>query len=834
MRNRASALFLCLLLFPPIARSQQPTIPDAADLEIALRKLNVLGSVLYVGAHPDDENTSALAYFSKGRKYRSAYLSLTRGEGGQNLIGPEQGVEIGILRTQELMSARRIDGAEQFFTRAVDFGYSKTATETFEFWGRDNILSDIVWVIRVFRPDIIMARFTAENTGGHGHHQAAAILTREAFDAAGDPSRFPEQLKRVAPWKPKRLLWNSFRQAGGGEAAPPPLRIDTGEYNPLLGKSYAEMAGESRSNHKSQGFGSSGRRGTQLESFEVIAGEPAKTDVFDGIDATWNRVPGGKAVGTLLEGVLADFDPASPAKSVPGLLGVSAALDKLEDAGWVSLKKEELRRVIQGCAGLWMDAIADDYAAAPGDSIRVRATLINRSDQPIAVKRLGFPGIGQDAAGAERPLKANEPAVIDTTITIPKDYPISQPYWLETPPQPGLVSVRNPEDIGRAENPPPIRAVVELNVGGRDLEYVLPVVFRWTDPVNGELYRMFEVRPPVTMRIEDKVRIFTGQGPQTVKVRLKSHSRKVAGILRLDGAADWRVTPAEIPFALEGKYQEAEVAFEVVPPKDAREAVLRAEAEVGGARVGRDCVEIAYPHIRRQVYFPESTVKVVKLDVKTRGKKAGYIMGAGDEVAASLTQLGYGVTMLSDEMLENADLSGFDVIVTGVRAYNTRERLKASQDRLLQYVERGGTLVVQYNVASGQLPARIGPYPLTVGRDRVCVETAPVTFVAPNHPLLNFPNKIVAADFDGWIQERGLYFASPYDSRYEAVLASHDPGEPDRPGGLLFAKYGKGVYVFTALAFFRQLPAGVPGAFRLWANIISAGSSNGQPQAERK
>jgi len=809
-------------VFSNPVKAQPRGIPNAADLEIALQKLNVLGSVLYVGAHPDDENTSLLALFSKGRKYRTAYLSVTRGEGGQNLIGPEQGVELGLLRTQELLAARRIDGAEQYFTRAVDFGYSKTAEETLGLWGKDSVLGDIVWVIRKFRPDVIITRFAAEGGGGHGHHTASGMLIKEAFAAAADPNRFPEQLTYVPVWTTTRILLNRGRPRPGEAATA--LRVDTGEYNPLLGKSYSELAGESRSQHKSQGFGSGGRRGTLYDSFELWAGEPAARDIFEGIDVSWNRVPGGQKVGLLLAGCIRSFDPRQPSRSVPGLLGVQAELAKLPGSDWVRLKKEELSRVIQGCAGIWMEAIADDFSAAPGDEILVRTSIVNRSDQPFVLHRIGVPRIVPDSA-VDKPLKNNEATAIETKVRIPEGSPLSQPYWLEPSPQNGPFSAGDRELMGLAENPPSLSVVVVLSIEGQRLEYLLPVLFRWTDQVQGEQYRPFEVRPRVTVQIEDGVKIFPGEGPQTVKIRLRSHSKNIAGTVRLKGMDGWRVAPAGLPFSLAGKYDEGVVSFEISPPKNAQETVLTAEAGLGGEFISRAMVEISYPHIYRQVYFPESRVRVVKLDVKTRGKRIGYIMGAGDEVADGLRHLGLEVTMLSDEMLDTIDLSSFDAIVAGVRAYNTRDRLKSANRRLLDYVERGGTLVVQYNVASGALAGLIGPYPLAIGRDRVTVESAPVTFPVPGHALLTFPNKITSKDFEGWVQERGLYFASSWDEKYEAILSSHDPGEADRTGGLLYARYGKGVFIYTAYAWFRQLPAGVPGAFRIFANLISAGKS---------
>ncbi len=820
MDKRLSKVLISLVIFTLPINAQQQGIPDAADLEIALRKLNVLGSVLYVGAHPDDENTSLLAFFSKGRLYRTAYLSLTRGEGGQNLIGPEQGVELGLLRTQELLAARRIDGAEQYFTRAIDFGYSKTAEESLEIWGKENVLGDIVWIIRKFRPDVILTRFSAEGAGGHGHHTASGMLVREAFAAAADPNRFPEQLTYVPVWKTTRVLVNRGRQRPEVPAAA--LRVDVGEYNPLLGKSYSEISGESRSQHKSQGFGSGGRRGTQFDSFELLAGEPAAENLFEGIDTTWNRVPGGEKAGVLLAECIKTFDPLQPSQSIPGLLDVQAELANLPNSDWVRLKREELSRVIKGCAGIWMEAIADDYAACPGDEIRIRTSIINRSNLPFVLERIGIPRIDPDSV-VDRLLKNNEILTVESKVLIPEGYPLSQPYWLQPSPQNGPFSAGDRKLMGLAENPPSISIALVLKAGGRSLEYFIPVLFRWTDQVQGELYRPFEVHPRVTIQIEDGIRIFPGEAPRQVKVRLKSHSKNVAGTVRLKGTDGWRVAPAGLPFSLADKDEEEDVSFEIFPPEHAQESVLMAEADLGGEIMSREMVEISYPHIHRQVYFPESRIRVVKLEVKTEGKRVGYIMGAGDEVADGLRQLGYELTMLDDDMLETSDLGPFDAIVTGVRAYNTRPRLRAAKRRLLEYVERGGTLVVQYNVASGVLTGQIGPYPLTIGRDRVTVENAPVMFPIPDHKLLTFPNKITSRDFEGWVQERGLYFASSWGEEYEAILSSHDPGEPDRDGGLLYARYGKGVFIYSAYAWFRQLPAGVPGAFRIFANLISAG-----------
>ena len=820
-----SIISLLALLVSVNTNTQPIEIPNGAELQIALQKLNTLGSVLYIGAHPDDENTGVLAYLSKGRKYKTAYLSLTRGDGGQNLIGSEKGIEIGIIRTQELLEARKIDGAEQFFTRAIDFGYSKTPEETFDIWGKEQILSDVVWVIRKFRPDVIMTRFTPESSGGHGHHTATAMIVKEAFDASPDSTKFPEQLKYVKPWQAKRIFWNRGRS--GQKEIDKLLKIDIGEYNPLLGKSYSEIAAKSRSMHKTQGFGVSGRRGTQYEYFELMDGESATTDIFQGIDTTWNRIIGGQRIGEILSEILTSFDPQNPSKSIPQLLTVNDELNKLPRSYWVEIKQQELLHVIQSCAGLWMEAIADDYTTAPGDEVTVRMTAVNRSDHPFKLEKIHFPEVASDSI-LNLSIRNNDPVTIEKTLHIPKDFSVSQPYWLQVSPQEGIFSIPDQNLIGLAENPPSIRANITLSSEGNLLEYSIPLLFRWTDRVDGELYRPFEIRPLVTVNLEDKVSVFADDYSKDVKVRVKSHSSNVSGKIRLKGPQEWKIEPSGIPFSLQSTYDEKQITFKVSPPHYPDEAVLVAEAEINGEKFDRALVEISHPHIKKQVYFPESQINVVKLDIKKLGSKIGYIMGAGDEVPDGLRNLGYDVILLNDEELENVDLSQFDAIITGIRAYNTRERLKHTQPKLMQYVKNGGTLIVQYNVPSGLITKEIGPYPFIIGRDRVCVETAPVLFLNPDHQLLNFPNQITQKDFEGWIQERGLYFATQWDDKYEPILSSHDPNESDKIGGILFTRYEKGVFIYTGYSWFRQLPAGVPGAYRLFVNLISAGKYNGK------
>ena len=654
---------------------------DAAEIQLGLEKLNVLGSVLYIAAHPDDENTAALACFSKGQKLRTAYLSLTRGDGGQNLIGSERGAEIGIIRTQELLAARGVDGAEQYFTRAIDFGYSKTPEETLAFWGKEAVLADVVWVIRSFRPDVIITRFPVDSPSGHGHHTSSGQLAREAFHAAADPQRFPEQLESVEPWQAKRMFWNGWRLSGEEQAEA--VKVDVGKFDPLLGASYSEIAAISRSMHKSQGFGAAGRRGTRLEYFKLVEGSMPEKELLSGIDTSWSRVPGGHSLGVKLAKIAALFDPRDPARSLPQLLEAYSETKRLEPTVWVEVKQKEMLGLIQACAGLWMEAISTEFAAAPGDTVTVKTTLVNRSDYPFKLKSISFEDL-ESSSSQEVVLENNTPHTIESSIQIPLGYPTSQPYWLRNSPKKALFSVSDQSLIGAAENAPSLRAKIVLNSQGEDLEFLVPVLYRWTDRVDGESYRLFEVRPKVTVELEDGVRVFADTDPQEIRVRVKANSPGVAGTLRLSGASDWHVIPESVPFSLSEKYDEAELSFLVTPPDDAGDALFVAEAEVGGSRFSRALVTISHSHIKHQVYFPECTLKVVKLDVARRGDTIGYIMGSGDEVAEGLRHLGYDVTMLDDDALESGDLGHFDAIVAGIRAYNTRERLAVVQPRLLR------------------------------------------------------------------------------------------------------------------------------------------------------
>jgi LmbE family N-acetylglucosaminyl deacetylase len=813
-------LLAILLLFFAPAQGQWD-LAGAAEITLQLEKLNVLGSVLMIAAHPDDENNPLLAYFARGRKVRTAYLSATRGEGGQNLIGPEQGDLLGVIRTQELLAARRVDGAEQFFTRAIDFGFSKTPEETIAKWGRDRILSDMVWTIRHYRPDVIILQFSGTPRDGHGQHQASAILGKEAYFAAADKNRFSEQ--QIEPWKAKRLLTNPRMFGRDGQVTSPPggIEIDTGAYDPLLGKSYEEIAGISRSQHRSQGMGSAGRRGPSKTNLTVVAGDAATASVFEGIDTTWNRLPGGGAVGQILAEAARTFSPTDPAKTIPLLLKARPLIVKIADGpgrAWAEIKLRELDEVIGECAGLWLDVTADRPIGVPGSTLQATLTAINRSQFPLTW------------LGPETQLGYNQVRTRSMPLSVPADEGYSQPFWLVKPPTGSTYTIDRQEMRDRPDNPPYYMASFEIQAGPERIELRRPLQYRYVDPARGERVRPVAIAPAVAVNLTETAFVFPNGKPQRVEAQLRANAAKASGELRLE-VDGWKVEPASRTFRLAEIGEQVDLSFEVTPAPRGASATVRAIAKLGGKEITAGMHILDYPHIPTEITFPTAAARAERFPVITLAKKVGYVMGAGDEVPKSLQQLGCEVILLGADDLASRNLSDFDAIVTGVRAYNLRADLRANQSRLLNYVQEGGTLVAQYYNAQRPRDAalleqnRIGPYPLKIGTGRTTVEEAPVSFPDPNHPLLFTPNKITERDFDGWVQERGLYFASEWDPHYQPVFESHDPGDKPQVGGTLYTRYGKGVYIYTAYSWFRQLPAGVPGAYRIFANMLSAGKA---------
>jgi LmbE family N-acetylglucosaminyl deacetylase len=822
-RSRTQLATVVIALGAVAAAAQAPPVIDAAARRIALERLPVVGSVLYIAAHPDDENNALLAYFAKGRKVRTAYLALTRGDGGQNLIGTEQGELLGVLRTEELLDARAVDGAEQFFTRAVDFGYSKTPEETLRIWGHDAVLSDMVWVIRSFRPDVIITRFPV-NGGGHGHHTASAILASEAFRAAADPTRFPEQLRYVKPWQATRLLWNVFNWPGVPlpPGTHPQLAIDLGAYDSLLGESYTEIAATARTMHKSQGAAIPPRRGRSVNEFELVAGQPATHDVFDGIDLTWNRIPGAEAVQAALDRALAAYSDERPAAAVPGLLQALAAIEALHDGPWQAYKRTQVLEAIRDCTGLWLDAVASEPNAVPGGPLKLAATALLRADVPLALERIELP-FGNAAVGIAAPLPDNEAVARELTVNVPRDAPLSQPYWLTGPHTEGAYPEPDQRLVGAPHSPPAIAVTFVLRSGTQELRYEVPATYRWLDPVEGQRSRRVAIVPRATVNLEAPVLLFPDRSAKTVRATVQAHAPETTATVALEPPAGWRAEPERASVTLARTGDEKLLAFTLTPPAAAAIGRLVASVTTDRTEAAHAFVVVDHPHIVPQTLLPLTSARLVRVETARPVTRVGYAMGAGDEVPTVLRQLGIDVTLLSDDDLVNADLSGYQAIVTGVRAYNTRPVLAEAEDRLLAYVRGGGTLLVQYNNNRELVTDRLGPFPLKLSRDRTTDETAAVTVLVPTSPWLTRPNPIGAADFDGWVQERGLYYPATWDAHYEAMLAMADPGEQPVQGALLVTHVGRGAFVYTGLSFFRQLPAGVPGAIRLFVDLLAGG-----------
>lgn len=818
MRLRLLVCFLSTLLcFPAFAQKQ---LSGSAEILKSLDQLKTLGSVLMIAAHPDDENTALIAYYARGRNMRTGYLSLTRGEGGQNLIGAEQGEKIGIIRTQELMAARKIDGGEQMFGRMIDFGFSKTADETIEKWGRQNILADMVWNIRRFRPDVIVLRFSGTPRDGHGHHQTSAQLAKDAFAMAADPKQFPEQLKYVETWQTKRMYFNLFaflpEHERENEKVSRTIVQDYGEFDPVLGYSYSEIAGMSRSQHRSQAMGAPERKGAVRNHLLLLAGDPVEKDPFHDIDTTWNRI-GAPQIGKLIEKARQSFVDTDPTTILPALLEARTLIAERSDY-WSKIKLREIDETIALCAGLWVDASAERAEVVPGSTIKISLNAINRSKVAVS---LAEPALQ---------LEPNRMATYSIDWAIPADQPLSQPYWLREPRDGTIYRVPKQELNGLPETPADKTVQVKALVLGKPIMLERPVHYRYVDRAEGELVRPMVVVPAVGVALNEKVLLFPSPAPKPIEVSITAKVVNAKGTVSLQLPQGWQSDPASLPFSTSEVNEQATLRFNVTPLSSAVKGIVTAVATLNGHQYSNHIEVIRYSHIPPQTLFPSATADLVPLEVKVLSKRVGYFMGAGDSVPDSLREMGCTVTMLSGEDLARGNLAQFDAIVLGIRAYNTKPELRANFHRLNEYVSGGGTVVSQYNVADNRFWAggqsvgsRLGPLSLQIGNGRIVDETAAVKIIDPENSVLKQPNLITAQDWDGWIQERGLYFANKWDPKYQPLFRMKDANEDPQDGGTLILRHGKGTYIYTSLAFFRQLPAGVPGAYRLFANFLSAG-----------
>ncbi|MAZ36974.1 MAG: LmbE family protein [Crocinitomicaceae bacterium] len=822
----ALGLYISMTAFALPKGGDHPAPASAAKILDDIKKMNTLGSVLYLAAHPDDENTRLISWLANNQKVRTGYLSLTRGDGGQNLIGTEKGELIGVLRTQELLEARKIDGGMQYFTRAVDFGYSKTTKETLEKWNEREVLWDIVWVIRRFRPDVIITRFPATQYAGHGHHSASAVLAEKAFEMAADPSVFPDQLKMVTAWRTKRLYhntsswWNKEIEETY-KTNPDMIRVDVGAFNPITGKWNNQIAMESRSQHKSQGFGASILRGEQFEYLEYVKGEKANNSIFDNIDISWGRVPKSDMIQTKLNSIIENFKADNPAASVIDLVDLYRTMEEFpKPSQWIKWKKKELENIIVDATGLWFEAVTENEYAVRGEVVKVEVSAINTGQvKSIAIEKASLDGKDTIIFSVLAP---NNWEKMYLPLKVAKEKPITHPYWLMQEYQ-NMFKVDDILMRASPENTPAYEVTFQITVYGVSFDYSIPVQYKFRDRVSGENIQDFSIRPDMTLNLDNTVYVVPKGEKRTVTVTVMEDKAGITGKLTLNLPEGWTCSPESHIVTLNKKEAAKVFAFDITAGENARSGDFSVQCKSGDKVFDRSLVMIDYPHIHKQTLFPKTQGKLVTGDLTITRKNIGYVMGAGDNVPEAITQLGGNVTIVNPNTLAASDLSVYDVLAVGIRAYNTQEALISYQSVLMAYVNQGGLMIVQYNTNRGLKTENFGPYPLKLSRDRVTDEFAKATILNPKHPIILGPNPISDIDFDNWVQERGLYFANQWDENYEALISWSDPGEDPSSGALLAAKYGKGHFVFTGISFFRQLPAGVPGAYKLFANILSYG-----------
>lgn len=813
-------ILLALLALPALA--QQRT---SAQLGEDLQKLRVLGSVLHVAAHPDDESTHMLTWFAQQQHWETNYFACTRGDGGQNLIGDEQGVPLGLIRTQELLAARRIDGANQYFSRAFDFGFSKSTEEALAFWDKQLILSDLVWVIRKTRPDIIFTRFPPDARAGHGHHSASAALAIEAYKAAADPKMFPEQLKKgVDVWQAKRLLWNTFRfpgSTGNSTISDSQFKVNIGDYLPFLGQSTGELAAFSRSQHKSQGFGFAVDRGKSTEYFATLGGEAPKEFLWDGVDASWNRV--NPTIDALIVPIIKAYNPAKPYESISALISLKKSIQALPKSPWTEKKLIEINAWVVNAAGVYLGATTSQGMVAIGEKLPIKTEFIVRAPIRVENVKIAFAGMDSTIKGTVEPYKKYP---FNRSITA--SAPITQPYWIQEAKATGHFNVSDQQKIGQAKVDPAYSAKATFLIQGEEFSLEKPVQELIIDPVKGEILQPIAVTPKTVFSLSSNV-VLLPKGSKATKttnlsitalaaikpgkIEVKSGASVLANIILKDGmkAGEKREWPIS--------FTEASVSLGKLSSNIQLHITSGTENWVDSLNLQT----IEYPHIPTQRYFTPVNLSLLHIDFAKKGNRLGYIKGAGDKIPEALKQMGYEVDFLAEKDLTAANLQKYDVVLTGVRAYNTNDYWENAYTEIMKYIENGGNYVVQYNTASflGPMKSSMSPYPLLVSRNRITKEEAKPEFLLPTHPLLNSPNKISETDFTDWIQERSIYTAETTDPHFEFPLGFSDPGESQNKGNIAVTKYGKGQFIYTGLVFFRELPAGVPGAYRLLANLLA-------------
>jgi LmbE family N-acetylglucosaminyl deacetylase len=804
------------------AWSQQVRPANSEKIYHELAQMRHLVNVLYVAAHPDDENTRLLAWLVNDRNIHTAYLSLTRGDGGQNILGSEQGEALGLIRTHELMEARKLDGAEQYFSRAIDFGFSKTHEETFRHWPEYLLTYDAVWVMRKFRPDVVICRFPPNTMAGHGQHAASAIIAAKAFKATGNKMQYTEQLHTYAAWQPKRLLLNTYKFGDRNTTSEDQFKLQVGQYVPTLGMGVGELAGMSRSVHKSQGAGTPSVPGVQTEYFKMVDGDSLSNSLFDGIDITWNRVDK-PDIGNDLKDIEDHYDFLHPDASIPALLAVRKKIETVTDAYWRKQKLQEIDKTILDCTGLMAELYTKQPQATAGAVLPFTLHIIARSHTPVMLHAIQW-GNGDTAANMR--ISMDTLHSFDHTIAIPANTPLTQPYWLSRPhAESDMYAIPNDSLLGLPETPNDLNAMLQLNVGGADISIKVPLSYKKLDPVKGDIVEQLRIVPDVSVAFNTALLVTKHDGSFQAEVHLHAFKDISNATLNVWGTKSVIATIKGMNLnASTDTIIPVPVSAQVSAKQDTGDFFISAEVAAGGKTYKLSQHVIQYNHLPTLQYFSEPYAKVLRDNWKCTVKHIGYIEGAGDYIPTFLRLAGLEVDVLKDADMTNAGkLKKYDAIITGIRAVNVEKKMSYWLPVLMQYVQNGGTLVMQYNTLQDLATTKLGPYPFTLSSDRVTEENAKMEFTDPKSPLLNYPNKITDKDFDGWVQERGLYFAGKWDERYKTLFSMHDEGEQPLTGGTLYTKAGQGNYIYTSLSFSRQIPAGNKGAIRLLMNMLSAG-----------
>ena len=828
MRISISAVltFMCISL-STLSYGQAYQQMSSSEIYEEIQKLNFLGSVMYVAAHPDDENTRLISYLSKGMHARTAYISMTRGDGGQNLIGTEIRELLGVIRSQELQMARSVDGGQQFFTRANDFGYSKHPDETLEIWDKEKVLGDLVYAIREFKPDVIINRFDHRTPGKtHGHHTSSAMLSVEAFDLSGDKSSFSKQLSLVDTWSATRQFMNTSwwfygsRENFAKADKTNMISVDAGIYYPTLGKSNGEFAALARSKHRSQGFGSSGARGAYTEYLELINGTMPenKEELVHGINTSWSRINGGANIQPLADKLSSDFNFADPGASLPTLLDMHSKLSQLPDSHWKNIKQPQIENLILQCAGLWAEASISQQQISAGDSLEIQVELTNRSNYKAQVHNIHIDGNATDTKSELEPYTENK-WYADYLVSDKNKF--SNPYWLDEAGELGVYEVKDVPLRIKPETPPALMAVFDLEIEGHKMSINRPVIQRYSDPAIGEIRQPIAIIPAATLSFDKELYLFADESTKEIEVIVRAGTDNVEGKLSLDVPRGWSVMPASYSINIENRGFEESYTFKLASPSTVSEGTITGKIRMNGKTYDKELTNITYDHIPLQTILSPASSKIVKVPLKKAGKNIGYVMGAGDKVPESLQNVGYDVTLLEPAGLPNMNLKDYDAIVIGIRAYNKIKDLKLYNQFLFDYAKSGGTLITQYNTSRRLNYEDLSPYHIKLSRKRVTDEFAKIRLLNTEHKALNQPNKITSKDFDGWVQERGLYFADEWGEEFTPLLSCNDKGEDPLDGSLLVAEHGEGHIVYTSISWFRQLPAGVPGAYRLFANLLS-------------